>query len=306
MKSLRSLTLTLVSLASLNAMSYVSAQLPTAPKTKIDLKVETDDASVKLDPTGKLPVADKADALVPLDNALAPQEHELPAVLKKLSPDQLAKYAKVRDEATDFMRSVRLQESLEKLSEAERIAGDSVAELENLRGAIYTKMRDFPNARLHFEKSVSLDKNAFHPNFNLAELDFVQKKYSSAIKAFTHLLAENDTLKKAAMAQVKEDLKSAVERQFLSTDSLINFKLFICQTLEKNQAAADSIFKSFNSYDNDSPAYYFAKSVQAFAAEKKEVGEEWIASAKNIYPASITEVYVDSMVEMGWMTTLTQ
>ena len=308
MKPIHPLTLTL---ASFCFTSLLSAQNPAGGtgKAKIELKDEAAapaaDPNLKLDPTGKLPTANKEDALVPLE-ANKPQQIELAPALKKLAKDQLEKYSRVREEATEFMRSVRLQEALEKISEAERIAGEPVAELENLRGAIYTKMRDFPNAREHFKKSVDMDKTSFHANFNLAELDFVEKKFASAISAFTALLAENEAMKKDAMSSIPEDYRVNVERQFDSTKRLIEFKVFICQLQEKNASEAEKIAKNFGPYDNDTPAYYFAKSVQSFMAEKKESAEEWIASAKNIYPPAITEVYLDSMVEMGWMTTLAQ
>jgi tetratricopeptide (TPR) repeat protein len=304
------LSLFSLTLASLCLTSVVSAQKPGGTgKAKIELKGDDADPkadpNLKLDPTGKLPAANKGEAFAPLDTSPA-KTAELPAALKKLPPDQLQKYAAIREEATGFMRSVRQQESLEKIAEAERLVGEPVAELENLRGAIYTKMRDFANARAHFEKAVSLDKNSFHPHFNLAELDFVEKKFPSAITAFTALVAENDDMKKHALVGIKEDERVNTERQFDSTKRLIEFKLFICQLQEKNQSEADKILKNFNSYDNDSPAYYFAKAVQAFIKDKKDSAEEWVASAKNIYPATITEVYVDSLVEMGWMTTLAQ
>ena len=196
MKSISPLVLTLTSLCAVNLLHAQNAALP--GKAKIELKAESEgakpaaDPSVNLDPAGKLPMANKEDALTPLQANEANKPVELPAALKKLPDDQLKKYTRVRDEATDFMRSVRLQESLEKLAEAERIVGEPVAELENLRGAIYTKMRDFANARVHFEKSVGLDKSSFHPHFNLAELDFVEKKFPSAIASFTSLIAENE------------------------------------------------------------------------------------------------------------------
>ncbi len=305
MKSLPSLTLALLGLTVPN---YLPAQSTAgAEKAKIQLTGDDEkpDASLKLDATGKLPMANKDDALAPLDAAEV-KEAPLPPALAKLTRDQQGRYVSVRDEATNFMRSVRLQESLEKIGEAERIVGEPIAELENLRGAIYTKMRDFPMARKHFSNSVNLDKESFHPHFNLAELDFVEKKFPAAITAFTALIGENEKLKKTASSQVKPDDRVAVERQFDATKRLMEFKLFISQTLQKNQEEAAKLSKDFNAYDNDSPAYYFAKAVQDFNAEKKEAAEEWIASAKKIYPAAITEVFVDSLVEMGWMTTLAQ
>ncbi len=307
MNTIRPLILTLATLCFTNLLTAQDAAVPGKTKLKLDEAPEGKaDPTLKLDPTGKLPAANKEDALAPLEMEAQAKPAELPAALKKLAPDQLQKYSNIREEATNFMKSVRLQESLEKLVEAERIVGEPVAEIENLRGAIYTKMRDFTNARVHFQKSVSLDKNSFHPQFNLAELDFVEKKFPSAIASFTSLIAENETLKKEAMAGMKEEFRATLARQFDTTKRLIEFKIFICQTLEKNSAEADKLIKGFNSYDNDSPAYYFAKAVQSFVKEQKETAEEWLASAKNIYPAALTEVYQDSMVEMGWMTTLAQ
>ena len=231
---------------------------------------------------------------------------EMPAALKKLDESQRNQYNTLREEATSYMRSVRLQESLEKLADAERVVGEPLAEIENLRGAIFTKMRDFPTARGHFEKSLTLDKESFHPKFNLAELDFVEKKWSAALDSFTKLIAENEALKKAATSKLGEEAKEVVERQFDTTTRLMQFKIMICQTQEKKAADAEKTLANFGAYDNDSPAYYFAKAVLAFAAEKKESAEEWISSAKSIYPAEVTEVYVDSLVEMGWLSTLQQ
>ena len=304
MKPFRSLFA--ISLASLASVSLVFSQDVPVP-SKIDLKPETTaaDPSVKLDPTGKLPSANKDDALVPLQ-ATEQKAKEMPAALKKLDESQRNQYNTLREEATSYMRSVRLQESLEKLSEAEKVVGEPLAEIENLRGAIYTKMRDFPTARGHFEKSLTLDKESFHPKFNLAELDFVEKKWSAALDSFTKLIAENEAMKKAATAKLGEEAKEAVERQFDTTTRLMQFKIMICQTQEKKSADAEKTLANFGAYDNDSPAYYFAKAVLAFVAEKKESAEEWISSAKSIYPAEVTEVYVDSLVEMGWLSTLQQ
>lgn len=301
MKLLPSLSFALLALS---APTFVSAQA--APKEKLELSPGDEKPKVNLDPTGKLPSANKDDALVPLDAGSAATSQELPAALKKLSNDQRLKYANLRDEATNYMRSVRLQESLEKLAEAERVVGDTLAEIENLRGAVYTKMRDFPTARIHFGNASAQDKDSFHPKFNLAELDFVEKKWDAALSSFTKLIAENEAMKKTATAKLKDEAREAVSKQFDTTTHLMQFKIMICQVQQKKEAEAQATFKNFNEFDNDSPAYYFGKAVFDFANDKKDKAEDWVASAKGIYPAEMTEVYVDSLVEMGWLQTLQQ
>jgi tetratricopeptide (TPR) repeat protein len=303
-----STTLTL-SAAFLASLPLLSAQEPTSNKAKIELKDgdTSKDPALKLDPTGKLPSANKEDALVPLQSSNQEKAKELPAALQKLSKEDLNKFASLRDDATSYMRSVRLQEALEKLSQAEAIVGETIAEIENLRGAVYTKMRDFKTARTHFGKSVTLDGDSFHPKFNLSELDFVEKNWDAAIKGFNALIVENEKMKKEAAAKfTDEETRSAVERQFDSTTRLMQFKIMICQMQSEKSNEALQTQQSFAAYDNDSPAYYFAKAVQSFVKEQKESAEEWIASAKSIYPAEVTEVYIDSLVEMGWLSTLQQ
>lgn len=297
------LPISFITFAAFTAAPVVTGQELGGAKTEI--KAGTLDPSVNLDPAGKLPGANKDDALVPLEGK-EESVKEMPEALKKLDPDQRNKYASLRDDATSYMRSVRLQESLEKLAEAERVVGETLAEIENLRGAIYTKMRDFKTAREHFKKSLELDKDSFHPKFNLAELDFVEKNWSSAATSFASLILDNEKMKKDAVAKLSEEAAEAVERQFDTTTKLMQFKILICQTQEKKSADAEATLKKFGSYDNESPAFYFANAALAFAAEKKEAAEDWINSAKSIYPTEVNEVYIDSLVEMGWLTTLQQ
>lgn len=208
--------------------------------------------------------------------------------LEKLTPDQNQQVAKDLSDVANFMGGVRLQEALEKLNDAEKLTGDFHL-VSNLRGAVFTKMRDFKSARTEFEKAIALTKNmpreGFHPRFNLAEINFVEKKWDDARKQFTDLL--NDA-----------NLPDA------ATGRLIKYKLLICDLQQKKTAAATAALDQFDQYDNDSPAFYFAQAATAFAADKKEDAEEWLSSAAKIYPKELNDVYQDSLVEVGWLQTL--
>ena len=308
MKSSRLLFTAALSLACA-ALSH--GQAPSAPRNKTKLELKGDDPAadpnLKLDPSAKLPAVEApAEGNTPLDspspNSSGPML--MPPALQKLNQEQRDKYSELHGEVTNYMSSVRLQESLQKLSEMDALVGEPLLDVENLRGAVYTKMRDFAKAREHFQKAHELDKENFHPKFNLAEMDFVEKKYEPAISAFTALITQNEALKKAVAAKLTEDVREAQTRQFTSTTQLMQFKILICQAQLKNLPAAEEILGQYAPYDNDSPAYYFAKATLAYAADKKEDGDEWVASARSIYPGNLLDVYMDSLVEMGWVSTL--
>ena len=73
---------------------------------------------------------------------------------------------------------------------------------------------------------------------------------------------------------------------------------------QKKDSEADQILKTFDQYDADSPAFYYGNAVKLFIKENKEGANEWLESAKRIYPKEVNEVYNDSLVEMGWLETL--
>ena len=274
--------------AILAAFLHTSAfsQAPAAPPAKkdtIDLQDEKvlDADKVKLAPT--MPSAIPGGPAAPAEPALPPI-----AGLEKLSEADRKTVGKGISDVAGFMRGVRLQESLEKLNEVEKITGDFHI-VANMRGAVFTKMRDFKAARAEFEKAIALTKDLphenFHPRFNLAEINFVEKKWPDARKAFADLIAS---------ATIPDP----------GTRRLMEYKIMICQLQEKQTEAAMGMLEKFDQYDNDSPAFYFGKAATAFSKNQKEEAEEWLGSAAKIYPKEINDVYQDSLVEVGWLQTL--
>ena len=268
-----------------SAFSQAAPAAPAAADSKIDLqdKDALDDAKVKLDPV-------PAPAAIPGTGKTAPAAAPVPPIpgLEKLTQAQRDAASKGIADVSSYMRGVRLQESLERLNEVEAITGEFHI-VSNMRGAVYTKMRDFKAARTEFEKAIQLTKGQpaenFHPRFNLAEINFVEKKWAVAEKEFSDLLATG---------KIPDP----------GTRRLMEFKIFICQLQEKKTDEAIAKIDKFDQYDHDSPAYYFAKAAASFAKDNKEDAEEWLASAGKIYPKEINDVYQDSLVEVGWLQTL--
>ena len=230
--------------------------------------------------------------------------------LEKLTDAQRSTMMTGMNEVQTYIRGVRNLEALEKLNELEEAVGGNHL-IANLRGAVYTKMRDFAKARAQFQKAYDfakgLDREAFHPRFNLAELDFVDAT------AATRKLAAKDAPAAEKEALVKLWAKARESYTGLLTDpgkpgndsdTLINFKVLICNLQEKREAEAGAIMKTFDQYNADSPAYYFAEAAKCFAKDDKEGAQDWLNSAQKIYPREINEVFNDSFVELGWLETL--
>ena len=265
-----------------SAFSQGASPKPVAKDT-IDLQDEKalDAEKVKLGPA--MPSALPGGAAAPAEVPVQP----IPG-LDKLSEADRKAVAKGISDVAGFMRGVRLQESLEKLNEVEKLTGEFHI-VANMRGAVFTKMRDFKAARDEFEKAVALTKGMprenFHPRFNLAEINFVEKQWPEARKSFGELLAS-----------------SAIPDA--ATKRLMEYKIMICQLQEKQTDAAMGMIEKFDQYDNEFPAFYFGKAAAAFAKDQKEEAEEWLGSAAKIYPKEINDVYQDSLVEVGWLQTL--
>jgi len=231
--------------------------------------------------------------------------------MENLTEDQRKALIAGMGEVANFIRGVRNLEALEKLNEIEATVGPNHY-IENLRGAVYTKMRNFPKARPHFERALELARGlpmeSFHPRFNLAELDFVE-----AGQATYKLREEGKPAPALPAAMLKQWAAACDSFQKLLTDpgkpgkdsdSLINFKILICHLQQKKEAEADVVMSTFDQYDAESPAYYYGHAVKCFIKDDKDGANEWLESARKIYPKELNEVFNDSLVEMGWLETL--
>ena len=261
---------------------------PAAPAAGARLQLDAggteEEAPLKLDAPSDAPTPAAAPAA-----PQPPPNIQIPG-LEKLSAAQRTAVMKDLGDVGTYIRGVRWQEALEKLTDVAKVTGPSHY-VENLRGAVFTRMRDFKSAREHFTKAAELSKGIagelFHPRFNLAEISFVEKDWDAARAGFQALIKEKATSDKGSL-------------------TLMKFKIMICDFQQKKTDEAEAILKTFDQYDDATPAFYFAQAAQCFVNEKKEEAAEWLDSAKKIYPAELNEVYNDSLVEVGWLETLGQ
>ncbi len=173
--------------------------------------------------------------------------------------------------------------ALSKLSEAEVIVPDSPV-LINVRGSIYTSMRDFAHARECFERAEKIVPDAIEPKFNKTELFFAEMKYPEAETAFKKLIADTPKL--------REDLRH-----------LALFKILVCQLKQGKIDDAENTMKSFTFMD-DTPAFYYAKAALAFQKDDKAEGQNWMSKATNIFRADKNAFYIDTLMEARWVESL--
>ncbi|MFT5192787.1 MAG: tetratricopeptide (TPR) repeat protein [Verrucomicrobiales bacterium] len=215
-------------------------------------------------------------------------ESQLPESVMALKPAQRMEILRLLQEAATFIQGIRLQEGLDRLIQIEAITPD-LYQTYNLRGAIFTKLRDFDTARAAFKKALELKPGLMEAMFNLAELDFVEKHFVPAEKAFRKLKADFPGLRP-------------------ETIKLIDYKLFITVLLQSGagdakEKQAMGMLDGFDFLD-DYPVFYYGKAALAFHQDNKEEAEEWMASARRIYDKATQTIYIDALIEMGWVESL--
>ncbi len=217
------------------------------------------------------------------DAAIKSGEVKSPAPLPKyerLSKEKKESLRKTLMEAATLLNSIRVQESLEKIIEAENMVSD-FGPLYNLKGAAYTKIRDFDKAQSAFERAVALNPKTVMTKFNLIEMYFVKKNYPLADKEFSKFLTTNKDLPK-------------------ETKALVKYKLLICNLKQKKESTAEEILKDFD-YLDDHPAFYFSNAAIHFNNGETLKANSWLTAASKIYKPAINEIYNDSLIEAGWM-----
>jgi len=193
------------------------------------------------------------------------------AAQEKPSPELLNKYR----EAAIEMEKKNFDGALVKVDEAQKIAPNN-PNLENLRGAIYTQKKDFAKATEAFTKASQLDKKSFSPKYNLCELLFLQKKYPEALTQFQALQTEDPK------------------------NNLVKYKVFLCLLALDNKPEAEKLLDKMDPFD-ELPVYYFSKAAWDFKNANGTEAKSWLVSARNIYPPQKNALFVDALMELGYL-----
>lgn len=206
--------------------------------------------------------------------------------LQLLSPEERANGAKAMAqsqleqaqqayEQRDFDRAAKLA------AQADTTQPDQPAVL-NLRGEILLEQGKYGDAEQFFSKALKVDSKFREAQFNLADVPFRQKDYEKSRDRFQALLKTTPGGDKNQAAQ------------------LINFKIFMSYLLEGRETRAQNIREQFR-FSGDTPAYYYAEAAWEFKHGNADKANDWIASARKIYPLASNAAYGSGFYDLGWL-----
>ncbi|MES2705361.1 MAG: hypothetical protein V4726_02045 [Verrucomicrobiota bacterium] len=163
----------------------------------------------------------------------------------------------------------------------------------NLKGSMLVALRRFPEARLLFKQSLELSagvvENAYHPKFNLAEINLVEKKWAEAEAGFKELL--------------REPWRSHKTPGQPSPLPLVYFKVGLCQITTKRNAQAAATYKELKGLADDQAAGASEAMLVAldFQQKSRPLAMKRLAALRKDRPKKEITLYEDSFVEMGWL-----
>ncbi|PYK44988.1 MAG: hypothetical protein DME46_05440 [Verrucomicrobia bacterium] len=208
-----------------------------------------------------------------------------PAV-QLLSPEERASKTKAVAK-TQFEQALQAYEqrdfdSAARLAEQVDTADPNQPQILNLRGAILLEQQKYDEAEGYFKEALKVDSKFREAQFNLAEVPFRNKDYAKARDRFQALLKQTPGGDKNQAAQ------------------LINFKVFLTYLLEGKDSRAQKLMEQFQ-FSGDTPALYYAEAAWEFKHDNADKGNDWVTSARKIYPSASNAVYSAGFYDLGWL-----
>lgn len=183
--------------------------------------------------------------------------------------------------AQNLFNQKRVFDALEKIDELDKIFPDHPATL-NLRGACYVEIRAFEKANKVFEKVIKLSPDNDRVAFNLAEVDFVTKKWSSAHDRFTKLIP-----------RLPESQKPMIR--------LCEFKLLLCKLKLGKEDEAVALMNKYDMWD-DSPFYYYSRAAIDYHDGRKLEAEKQLRAARFVWQNNaVLAPWQDTLIEFGYI-----
>jgi tetratricopeptide (TPR) repeat protein len=192
------------------------------------------------------------------------------AAYDKLRNDVRA--TKLVEQVSEDLKAHRYEAALKKADEAATLRpGDSVTL--NARGAALSRLRRFGEAETALKAAVTADPKAFPPQYNLAEMLYLQKNYLDAVSALTSL-----------------------QNRF-GAQPLIKYDIYVCSALGGlKEQTADAL--AAMRYPQDGAAWYYAQAVDRLLAGKKAEAKRLMKIADAIHQED-AQPYRDTLVDVG-------
>ena len=208
-----------------------------------------------------------------------------PAV-QLLSPEERTSKAKALAKA-QFEQALQAYEQRD-LESASKLAAEAdhtapnQPQILNLRGEILLEQQKYDEAERFFKDALKADPKFREAQFNLADVPFRNKDYATARDRFQALLKQTPGGDKNHAAQ------------------LINFKIFLTYLLEGKDSRAQKLMEQFQ-FTGDTPSLYYAQAAWEFQHNNPEKANDWITSARKIYPLASNDLYAAGFYDLGWL-----
>jgi tetratricopeptide (TPR) repeat protein len=147
-----------------------------------------------------------------------------------------------------------------------------------LRGAIYASKQVWDQAEKDFEAALQIDPKNCTIQYDLADLEFKQKKFDDARSSLVAMQDVNDK----------------------QLNDLVKYKIFLCDLGGGHEEVARKELDVFNQAGSN-PSYYFANIAWSVDHKKTEEAKDWLASATRIYSPHKQLYYALSLKEMGYL-----
>lgn len=191
-------------------------------------------------------------------------------------------YAKAKfDEAEQALQQRDLTAARKLIDEADS-ADPNQAPISNLRGEILLEQKDYDQAENEFKKAAKADPKYRDAQYNLAQIPFKKKEYAKARDRFEALFSSTSGTDKDRAAQ------------------LIKYKIYLTFLLEGKDSRAQKMMEQFQ-FTGDTPALYYAQAAWEFKHDNATKANDWVTSARKIYPPALNGVFSDAFFDLGWL-----
>ena len=195
---------------------------------------------------------------------------------------QTKAFAKAKfDEAEQALAQRDLTAARKLIDEADA-ADPNQAAIINLRGEVLLEQKEFDQAENEFRKAQGVDPTYRDAQYNLAQVPFKKKEYAKARDRFEALFSSTSGTDKDRAGQ------------------LIKFKIYLTLLLEGKDSRAQKMMEQFQ-FTGDTPALYYAQAAWEFKHDNPAKANDWVNSARKIYPLALNGVFADAFFDLGWL-----
>lgn len=196
---------------------------------------------------------------------------------KKISPER-----KGYLEATEFAKAGDFGKAMDIAKTLRGKMLDSDPYPDELEGTIYVLKKDYPSAEAAFRRMLEKAPDSRVGKFNLAEVQFLQKKYEEAEALFARVeAAEND--------------------RDIAIGDLCRYKRIICLIAGRMNGRADEMLQTQSKTPAGSRRWIeYAQLALAYSKGEPAAANEMLEAMRKKGDLEIEDLYLDSFIELTW------